>query len=380
MRLNIGLFFLFALPHFLGAQIIEKNIDKIKNSAILKEAMHDDTTGSTKFLIYPTLAYTPETKWELGVVNLWLFHAKRNYQNRLNEINSFTFYTQERQYGIWIDHAIYTDKDDWFFLGRARFQFFPIKYYGIGVNTPNDYTVVKNGSIQIRERALRKVKENFYVGLQFDFHRIFDVSFDLSKTGTDFVLPEGANGSSNKALGIGLVYDDRRNVLNVRKGLFAELAYLQYAKAFNSDYQFQSFQYDARVFRKGFAKNQVIAIQSNGMANIGNVPFNQMALIGGESMMRGYYLGRFRDNTMVNLQAEYRFLPLPFSKKIGATVFSAIGNVAPTVQDLNISNTKLAAGLGLRYLVFKAKDIYLRTDIAFTREGTGFYVFIGEAF
>ena len=83
---------------------------------------------------------------------------------------------------------------------------------------------------------------------------------------------------------------------------------------------------------------------------------------------------------MVNLQAEYRFLPLPFSKKLGATLFSSIGNVAPSVQSLNISHTKFAAGLGLRYLVFKAKDIYFRTDLAFTNEGRGFYVFLGEAF
>jgi hemolysin activation/secretion protein len=265
-------------------------------------------------------------------------------------------------------------------LGRGRFQFFPLKYYGIGANTPNNYAIVSNGNIQIRERALRKVKENFYVGLEVDYHKIFDVSYDLSKVGGDFELPQGSNGSSNKALGIGIVYDNRKNVLNVRKGMFAELAFLQYAKAFNSDFQFQLFQFDARIFRRGFAKNQVIAIQSNGVSNVGNVPFNQMALIGGESMMRGYYLGRFRDKTMVNLQAEYRFLPLPFSKKLGATLFSSIGNVAPSVQSLNISNTKFAAGLGLRYLVFKAKDIYFRTDLAFTNEGRGFYVFLGEAF
>jgi hypothetical protein len=380
MKLIPILFFLLAFCDNLNAQILEKNIEKIKSSALLKESLSDDTSGSAKFLTYPTLAYTPETKWEFGVANLFLFHAKKNHQNRLNEIYSFTFYTQQRQYGIWLDHAIYTDQNNWFFLGRGRFQFFPLKYYGIGANTPNNYAIVSNGNIQIRERALRKVKENFYVGLEVDYHKIFDVSYDLSKVGGDFELPQGSNGSSNKALGIGIVYDDRKNVLNVRKGMFAELAFLQYAKAFNSDFQFQLFQFDARIFRRGFAKNQVIAIQSNGMSNVGNVPFNQMALIGGESMMRGYYLGRFRDKTMVNLQAEYRFLPLPFSKKLGATLFSSIGNVAPSVQSLNISNTKFAAGLGLRYLVFKAKDIYFRTDLAFTNEGRGFYVFLGEAF
>ena len=362
------------------SQVIKNNIEQLKNKPIIKEAMSDDTTGAPKFLTYPTLAFMPETRWEFGVVNLLLFHAKRNYQNRLNEVNTFTFYTQQRQYGIWLDHAIYTDKDDFFFLGRVRFQYFPLKYYGIGTNTPKNYTVVSNGSLQIRERALKKVKENFYVGLEFDHQRMFDVSFDLNKAGQDFVLPLGANGSANTGLGLGLVYDDRKNVLNVRKGIFAEIAYLEYAKAFTSDYQFRSVQYDLRLFRKGFAKNQVIALQSNGIANMGDIPFNQMALMGGESMMRGYYLGRFRDKTMVNLQAEYRFLPLPFSKHIGAALFASMGNVAGNLKSIDIRQTKFAAGAGLRFLVFKAKDIYVRTDLAFTKEGSGFYLYIGEAF
>ncbi|MCG9879329.1 MAG: BamA/TamA family outer membrane protein [Bacteroidia bacterium] len=369
--------FLFCLNQSLYAQVIKENIEQLKNAPLIKEAMSDDTSGAPKFLVYPTLAFTPETKWEFGLVNLWLFHAKRNYQNRLNEVNTFTFYTQQRQYGIWVDHAIYSDKNDWFFLGRGRFQYFPIKYYGIGTDAPSQYQVVSNANLQIRERVLRKVKENFYIGLEFDHHRIFDVSFDAP---SNYDFPLGAGGSANTALGVGLVYDDRKNVLNVRNGMFAELAYLQYSSAFSSQYNFSSLQYDARIFRPGFSKNQVIAIQSNGMLNLGSVPFNQLALMGGESMMRGYYLGRFRDKAMINLQAEYRFLPLPFSKSLGAAVFASMGNVAPSVQTIDASQTKFAAGLGLRYLVFKAKDIYVRTDLAFTREGSGFYLYIGEAF
>ncbi len=376
--LCIVLFFFYTKTGF--AQVLKNNIEQLKNKPILKEVISDDTSGGPKFLIYPTLAYTPETKWEFGFANLILFHAKKNYQNRLNEINTFTFYTQQRQYGIWLDHAIYSDQNNWFFLGRSRFQYFPLKYYGIGANTSSKYTVVSNGSFQLRERALRKIKENFYAGLEFDHQRIFDVSFNLEATNTNFKFPTGANGSSNTALGLGIVYDDRKNVLNVRKGMFAELAYLEYSKALNSDIPFRSFQYDIRYFREGFAPKQVFALQSNGIANVGNIPFNQLALMGGESMMRGYYLGRFRDNTMINLQAEYRFLPLPFSKKIGAALFASMGNVANSPQFLNPRTTKFAAGAGLRYLIFKAKDIYLRADLAFTNEGRGFYLFIGEAF
>ena len=37
-------------------------------------------------------------------------------------------------------------------------------------------------------------------------------------------------------------------------------------------------------------------------------------------------------------------------------------------------------GAGLRVLLFPEKDIYTRIDVAFTQEGSGVYIFIGEAF
>jgi hypothetical protein len=40
----------------------------------------------------------------------------------------------------------------------------------------------------------------------------------------------------------------------------------------------------------------------------------------------------------------------------------------------------LASGGGLRFLLFPKKDIFSRLDFAVTREGTGIYIFIGEAF
>jgi hypothetical protein len=37
-------------------------------------------------------------------------------------------------------------------------------------------------------------------------------------------------------------------------------------------------------------------------------------------------------------------------------------------------------GAGVRYLIFPDKDIYTRIDVSYTREGSGVYFFIGEAF
>jgi hypothetical protein len=339
-----------------------------------------DTSSKPNYLIYPTLAYTPETKTEIGFVNLFLFYAKNDKRNRLSEINTFTFYTTEKQYGFWMEHAIYGNKEKWFYLGKGKFQYFPMKYYGIGINkTGKEHLLVNNSNIQLRERVLRKVVGDFYAGIEFDFQKVYNVQFGSSSS-QNIDYPRGHTGSTNLGLGMGLVYDTRRNVMNVRRGKFAEIAYLNYSPSLGSTYRFQSTQVDMRYFRQGLHSKQVFAVQTLGVFNKGEVPFNQMALMGGEVMMRGYYQGRYRDNNLVAAQAEYRFLPFPFSKRWGATLFASTGTVAPTVSTLIKAPYKMAGGVGARYLAFKAKDIFLRLDIAFTSEGRGYYLFFGESF
>ena len=89
-------------------------------------------------MIYPTLAYSPETRWEIGFSSLYIYSAKRNQLNRLSEVKAFIFYTLENQYGIWLDHVLYTDKNT-FFLGKARYQSFPLLYFGIGLDSQSEY-------------------------------------------------------------------------------------------------------------------------------------------------------------------------------------------------------------------------------------------------
>jgi outer membrane protein assembly factor BamA len=124
------------------------------------------------------------------------------------------------------------------------------------------------------------------------------------------------------------VYDNRHNVLNVRRGFFSELAYLNYNKRWGSAFNFHYVTFDSRLYRP--LGKQVLALQLAGNFTTGDVPFNQLALIGGETIMRGYYLGRYRDRSYLATQAEYRWLPFPFSRRFGGVVFGAVGSVAPT--------------------------------------------------
>ena len=344
-------------------------------------SVFNDTVSSErpKFIAYPTVAYSPETRWEIGASALYVYYAKRDTANRLSELNAFTFITLESQYGLWIDHALYSDQSRWFFLGRLRFQQFPLLYYGIGPDTPEEEVAqVDAGSIAIRERILRRVVSHLYVGVELDYQRLSGVDFEL-RGEEPLDLPRGSNGSTNYGLGLGVVYDNRHNVLNVREGFFGETGFLHYDNAWGSDFSFTSYFLDARYFYP-VTRNQVLAYQFYGSTVEGDAPFNQLSLMGGESLMRGYYLGRYRDNTLLATQVEYRFLPFPFSRRWGAAAFVGVGGVAPAPREINLGDWVVSGGVGARFLIFPAKDIYTRLDVAFTAEGPGYYFFIGEAF
>jgi hypothetical protein len=335
--------------------------------------------GKPKLLLYPVIAYSPETSLELGFSGLFLYQAKQKSENRLSEVQLFSFATLNEQYGAWFDHFLYGDNDRWFFLGRLRFQRFPLYFYGIGANSSKDAETVLNADYTlIKERVLRKVSKNFFVGLEIDFQRLYNVKFN-NEAAVSHSNIRGYNGTQNLGLGLGLVYDSRKNALNVRNGLFAELAFLRYNENFVSDYSFRTIASDVRFFRS-LRPKQVLALQAVAIAQFGAVPFNQLALVGGESLMRGYYTGRFRDKNYIAAQAEYRWLPFPGSKRFGGALFASAGTVAPSFGVMTLKDIHPAAGVGLRFLVFPKKDIFIRTDFALTPEGTGFYIYTGEAF
>ena len=176
-----------------------------------------------------------------------------------------------------------------------------------------------------------------------------------------------------------MVYNDIHNALNPRKGRHSEWAFLRYGAVLERSHSFTSFITDNRLFHP-VGKAGVLAAQLYGEFTFGQPTFNMLALMGGQSLMRGFYRGRYRDQHLVAGQVELRMLPFPFSKRLGGAVFMAGGQVFGDERRLDARQFQPAGGAGLRFLLFPDKDIYTRVDVAYTREGRGVYIAIGEAF
>ncbi len=374
LRLFVVVFFTAGIGGEVKAQ--SDNLVKRYLNSVMSESKDP---SAPKLINYPTIAYAPETSWELGVSSLYVYSANRDLSNRLSEIKAFTFYTLENQYGFWLDHALYTDENKWFFYGRARYQSFPLFYYGIGRETPSEYQSLIDGNYTLfRERLLRETLPSLYFGLELDYQRLNNVSYVEMVYG--FVPPSvGTMGSTNVGIGLGLLYNNIHNAMNPREGLYSEWAFMNYNTAAGSDFNMNAYIVDNRIYRP-VKKNNVLAAQLYGQFTTGEAPFNMLALMGGESLMRGYYLGRYRDKNLVAGQVEFRMLPLSFSKRWGASVFVAAGQVYGDEHSFDWGQFLPTGGAGIRYLIFPEKDIYTRIDLSYTREGSGVYFYIGEAF
>ncbi|MCO4762309.1 MAG: BamA/TamA family outer membrane protein [Myxococcales bacterium] len=334
-------------------------------------------TGDVGLLIYPTVGYAPETKWEFGFSSVYVYFASNDPTNRLSELSAFTFVTQQSQYGLQLEHTLYSDHNEWFFYGKVYLQSFPLKFYGIGPSADkHEKALVEGNFALVRERVLRKLKGSLYLGLALDIQRMSSVEYEKQPGYEDMELPLGYGGSSNFGLGLGLVYDTCHNAMNVRDGVLAEVGFLSYP-SWVSDFAMTTLYADGRYFFPT-TSSQVLAFHVTGDFTFGQVPFNQLAQIGGSRIMRGFYTGRFRDRNAIAAQVEYRWLPVAW--RIGGAAFASVGSVAP---DLGFNRLLWSVGGGPRILLFPQKDIYVRIDVAytpFTFEKFASYIYIGEAF
>lgn len=93
--------------------------------------------------------------------------------------------------------------------------------------------------------------------------------------------------------------------------------------------------------------------------------------------LRGYEVGRYRDQRMVAFQGEYRF---SLGGRFGAVVFGGSGKVARTFGEMGDEPDLWSVGAGVRWAVSQKARMKLSVDVAKGRDGTAAYVYVKEVF
>ncbi|MCA6381812.1 MAG: BamA/TamA family outer membrane protein [Cytophagales bacterium] len=336
-----------------------------------------------KLLVFPLLASSPETSWVFGVANAFIFKtAKSDSVLRVSTIPSGILYTLNNQILIALGANIFLPKERYIIRFENSFSKFPDKFWGIGNNTdgreedPEPYTFTQ---FYINPQLYRKVYGSLFLGGGVDFQRVFDIEYKPNKYFVQDKVLGVYDRSSYSVFGLSLFinYDSRNHAYVPDRGGLFRVRFSNFDTRLGSDYNFRTVEIDFRKFIRVTEKS-IFAIQSFNTFNFGDTPYRNLAILGGNSMMRGYFAGRYRDQKFAGMQAEYRF---PIKGRFGGVAFAGVGQVANSFGDFGFDKLKPSIGTGIRAAVLRKEKLNLRFDIAAGSGGTvNYYVVLAESF
>lgn len=325
----------------------------------------------------PTLGSSPETSFYFGAVGLVDFRHRYDSTRRHSPAKLELTYTLNRQFIIGSEWTIADWEKKWILFGRNSWMRFPELFWGVGGNMPKDQEIQYSAyRLELNNSLYRSVGSDLLVGISQQFQQVYDLSV-ASEYSEKEAKPLLSNGHSS-GLGLGFLIDSRTNLLNPRpKEKYLQLVGQRFNKLFGSQFSFWSLDFDARYYL-GISKKSLLAFQAISQFRSPGAPYRMLALLGGGNTFRGYYQGRYRDHGLFGFQSEFRWY---FSKWVGMTAFSGLGNTFSFQEKERAGELKWSNGLGLRILADPKGNSFLRMDFAYTRQGDfGFYFAFGEAF
>ena len=354
----------------LSAQEEERKIDHPLEDSLI--------TGRTSINAYPYVFYTPETQLAVGAGGIFIFYTAKDSIVLPSKIGFGGYYSTNKQYNISINPVFYFFKNNLFFKAPTTYGHYVDKFWGIGHAVPDtgDVSYTKDRfsttfTLQIPPAWFSADR----TGIIFDY----DNTTITDKQTNELLLNDevtGSNGGQVFGFGTDLLWDSRDNIFYPNSGGYQYFKVLIYPGGINEN-SFGLVELDVRHFRS-FKEDQVIAGNIYFSQAFGETPFYKLPAIGGAKMLRGYFAGRYRDNTFAMMQLEYRQF---FWWKLGFVAFVGAGNVSDELLNFGFSDLKYSYGGGLRLRFNEKQKVNLRMDLGFGNDGNmGIYFGIEEAF
>ncbi len=338
-----------------------------------------DSTKKVKYVAVPVVFKTPETGWAFGLSGSVSFKTmpKSDTLTRTSVVQLLTIFSERGQNVQAVDATIYFPKEKYILYLQTSHSYFPDNFWGIGQNTKNEYeNKYAFEQFFVSPHLKRKVSKHLFVGAILDYQTVFNINstpggiFDS----TNFI---GKTKYHVAGLGASVSYDTRNGTFWPTRGLFLQSNFILYNNKLASTYSFNKWIVDLRYYKQLF-KNHIVAFQLYNYITIGETPLRSMALLGGSNNLRGFYQGRYRDNSMYSAIAEYRAY---LFWRISACAFFGIGDVYKNGSDINLNSLKHSFGGGLRISILKKEKLNLRLDYGYSdKYNQGFYFTVAECF
>jgi hypothetical protein len=176
-----------------------------------------------------------------------------------------------------------------------------------------------------------------------------------------------------------LLLDGRDRPGNPHRGGMIAAGAERFAQRGGGEFTFDRITGDARAFAPLGSPQRVLALRALASADRpaagARVPFYLQEPLGGSRTLRGFRTFRFRGETLLLLQAEYRWEAWP---ALELALFADAGRAYGPGEDTALRALESDVGFGVRLKAHNA--VLARIDVARSREDTRFLLRLGPSF
>ncbi|MCS4436302.1 outer membrane protein assembly factor [Aquiflexum gelatinilyticum] len=365
-----------------------------------------------KWVPLPAVGSNPANGWMFGLAPSATWYMGNPADTKMSNLVGNFLYTTKKQWIFSSRSNIFLDKNKWILVGDWRYFITSQPTFGLGSSAPNipEEDPARPGVwhgeqqmdfnlIRFYETVLRRIGDSkFYLGMgyHFDLHsKINSFTSEENAPTLEFShdaynLARGFSTEKYVLSGVTLnaIMENRDIAVSPYEKNFALLSYKINPTFLGSDQSSSTLLMDYRHYfnLSERRKRHLIAVWGYGNFLVtGNLPYMNLPSIGWDMFGRSgraYAQGRFRGESMVYTEAEYRF-PLQQNKEtFGGTVFVNAGSFSS--RDTNeklFEQFNPGYGLGLRVMINKKNRTTITADYGWGQKGnSGFYLNVNESF
>ncbi|HEY5916659.1 MAG TPA: hypothetical protein VIU13_04635 [Chryseolinea sp.] len=395
---------------------VQKELGDLIRNVLDKAPKGLDTTSVGSVLLIPIIGSNPATGFMFGVGGQYAFKLGKA-DTKYSLLSGSVQFTTKKQTLILLKNNVYTKNNNIYFSGDWRFLIYSQSTYGLGTNAPEggvlDYQYNLGGLetsddsltqplnfnfLRFYQSASFRIGKAFFLGVGYNldsYFKIEDLKLRLNP-GDSLITSHYAYNKYYgydtesyyaSALNVNFILDTRDNMINAYKGHFLLLSWRGALKAVGNKTNANFFHAEWRSFHPLSIKNPRHLMSFWFLGDFtpkGEFPYLILPATAYDQRSRsarGYTQGRYRGNSYVYGEAEYRF---PLSSCGG--VWGGVLFVNATTASNPVSSVKLfeyvkpGYGLGLRVMVDKKTRTNLAIDLGFGDKSTGFYLAASETF
>lgn len=324
----------------------------------------------------PIPGYSPQLGWMLTLVGGYFMDLdKRHPDTPPSVIGAMAMGSQNSSYVLGGGGKFYLMDDRLRISAGAGYADINYRYYGVGHQDGD-----QGRSTEIRQEMPLAYADATWAWIPNLFAGL---GLQLSRATTSIRLPGSLPpGLPDPEVDLDLVslhlpvqYDTRDDQLFPRTGWSIQARARFFSESLGSDFEAQTVSLQINRYLP-FRGSDVLALRAYLKGVGGDAPFFVLSSFGGNTDLRGYVSGRYRDNWMYAVQGEYRWRPVP---RWVFTGFVGVGEVAPDPGGF-LDSFLPAAGIGARFMLSEKHNFSISADLAAGKDGYQFYFGVGEAF